>query len=69
MAGSAELGFVKEEFLEVKLECQDEMETSGNGDHQTTAKQQGNKKKWGMDGQLSQLCYWNTVGQTCISIE
>ena len=41
VAGSAELGFVKEEFLEVKLECGDETENSGNIDHQTKSNRQG----------------------------
>ena len=45
VAGSAELGFVKEEFLEVKLECEDETENSGDIDHQTKTNRQGNSHK------------------------
>ena len=44
-AGCTELGFVREEFLEVKLECPDETETCVivNSDHQTSTNRQGNQ--------------------------
>ena len=44
VAGCTELGFVREEFLEVKLECPDETETCVivNSDHQTSTNRQGN---------------------------
>ena len=38
VAGCTELGFIKEEFLEVKLECEDETETSLNDYHLTSTK-------------------------------